>query len=311
MKHTLSRALGALCGLAMMFGAAAASAQSTTTLASLPSMPGDFADLAGDAIVAPFGSATVFRVTPGGAVIPFGSLTASGDRGVTVGHDGAFYFTRDNRVERIPTTGGASSLFATLPFSNATGITWHPDLDRYLVVDQTHRIYQVTPSGAASVYYTGTPGQAFDSVDYDPSGGAYALTFNTRELITIDTSGPPVATVLATLPPGDTYDVIREASGDYFATSYSNNAVYRVTPAGTVTTFSTSPDLTAPFRIGAVNGQIYVGNLANNSIVILDGLAAGSATAVVPTLTEWAMILFGLGLAGGAAVHLARRHRMV
>jgi hypothetical protein len=36
-------------------------------------------------------------------------------------------------------------------------------------------------------------------------------------------------------------------------------------------------------------------------------LGAPAAAAPVPTLSEWAMILLGLTLAGGAALHLQRR----
>ncbi len=35
------------------------------------------------------------------------------------------------------------------------------------------------------------------------------------------------------------------------------------------------------------------------------------AAPAIPTLTEWAMILFSLGLAGSAAVHLQRRRRVI
>jgi hypothetical protein len=38
-------------------------------------------------------------------------------------------------------------------------------------------------------------------------------------------------------------------------------------------------------------------------------LALLSGSAPVPTMTEWAMILFAMMLAGGAALHLQRRRQ--
>lgn len=69
---------------------------------------------------------------------------------------------------------------------------------------------------------------------------------------------------------------------------------------------------------GAVHGTVLTGEAearlrASDGGLVLDRAAAPvpvDAPAPVPTLTEWAMILLGAGLAGGAALTLHQRHRL-
>ncbi len=61
--------------------------------------------------------------------------------------------------------------------------------------------------------------------------------------------------------------------------------------------FVSSPTTADPDGLFAVTGPATLRQLV---------LVPTAAAPVIPTLTEWAMILFGMGLAGGAAVYLNR-----
>lgn len=84
--------------------------------------------------------------------------------------------------------------------------------------------------------------------------------------------------------------------------------------AGAVFTMTAGADIPP----GAVHGTVLTGEAearlrASDGGLVLDRAAAPvpvDAPAPVPTLTEWAMILLGAGLAGGAALTLHQRHRL-
>lgn len=86
------------------------------------------------------------------------------------------------------------------------------------------------------------------------------------------------------------------ASGQTSTHSITTRLNAGFAPGGTITNTatvtSTTPDT----------------NPANNAASDTNPVVA-AAPAAVPTLTEWAMILFGALLAGGAALHLQHRRR--
>ncbi|MGV3579481.1 IPTL-CTERM sorting domain-containing protein [Brevundimonas sp.] len=364
----------------LLLAPASVSAQTVSLLTTAPATVGDFAPLGADVLTPGYYGTAVYRVTPGGALTAVGAFTA--ERGVTVGHDGAFYFTTVEGVRRFVPASGSSSLFASRT-GVQTGITYHPGLNVYLVATQSNAILQISTSGVVSTYFNSPVTRAFESVNVAPNGDLYVVS-HTGEVDVITTTGAPAMTPVGRVIDG-TYDIERLGNGDYLIAGTSGR-ITRMTPAGVQSTFVTIPG-SGLFRMQLINGLLYVGTFDNRiytvtvpptttitgvspasgpngggypvvitgtnftgaTAVTFGGVAAASYTvnsatqitatvpagtigpvdiavttpqgtspntaaddftyapAPVPTLSEWAMILFTLTLAGGAAMIVQRR----
>lgn len=85
-------------------------------------------------------------------------------------------------------------------------------------------------------------------------------------------------------------------------------------PAGKTYSFAITADLAASAagtlsNTATVTSDTPDSNIGNNSATDISTIVPVAAPAAVPTLTEWAMILLGGLLAGGAALHLHRRRQ--
>ncbi|MEE2850036.1 MAG: IPTL-CTERM sorting domain-containing protein [Pseudomonadota bacterium] len=376
----------AILSVGLLLAPAVVSAQTVSLLAATPNTVGDFAPLGADVLTPGYYGTAVYRVTPGGALTTVGTFTA--ERGVTVGHDGAFYFTTSSGVVRFVVGGGNPTLFASRS-ALQSGITYHPGLNVYLVATQSNTILQISTSGAISTYFNSSVPRTFESVNVAPNGDLYVVSY-TGEVDVISTSGVPVLTPVGKVD--DTvWDIERLGNGDYLIAGDSGR-ITRMTPAGVQSTFATIPG-EGLFRMQLINGLLYVGtfngriytvttpptttitgvspasgpngggypvvitgtNFTGATSVTFGGVPANSYTVnsatqitatvpagtvgpvdivvttpqgtnpntraddftygapsptPVPTLSEWAMILFAAMLGGGASLYLQYRRRL-
>ncbi len=114
--------------------------------------------------------------------------------------------------------------------------------------------------------------------------------------------------------PGETYTLLGGSAGDTLTGGAGNDVIRGAGGADTLNGGSGDDSLTGGAGADAINGDAGADTRA-------DTIAAecGSDTVSsietdlcppipVPTMNEWAMVLLGLMLAGGAALHLQRRH---
>lgn len=97
----------------------------------------------------------------------------------------------------------------------------------------------------------------------------------------------------------------------YLPTSFSLNTLSTLTyGAGDIHTHNEFTGYGAGVGFVSVTGGDYAANaeVSNTSASTLT--AAAAAAPAIPTMTEWAMILFGMILAGGAALYLQRRRML-
>ncbi|MGO4410335.1 MULTISPECIES: DUF11 domain-containing protein [unclassified Brevundimonas] len=142
---------------------------------------------------------------------------------------------------------------------------------------------------------------------------------NVAYTITASNAGPDMAAsaMVTDILPGWLTFVSLAAPGGWTCTTPPVGVSGAVTcstagfASGASATFSLTTQL-SPAAVGAFSNTATITSATadptpgNNSAADVD-TAVAAPPAPVPTLTEWAMILFGLVLAGGAALHLQRR----
>ena len=168
----------------------------------------------------------------------------------------------------------------------------------------------MSTAGVATPFFN-DPVDGYDSVIPGMNGDLYGLRFS-GQVVRINTVGAPAAAVIGSTP--GVYDLVEDGAGDFFLPTFGGNTIARLSADGTsLTTHYAGPEMSNPFRAEIIGGNLYVGNYGNNTVAIVSGVVPpvppAPPPATVPTLSEWAMILFGLGLAGSAAVIVQRRRQ--
>ena len=298
MKQFSSARLGALViGLCLAALAPMAAAQTVTVHATGVASPGGIVGIGSDILVTGYNGTEVNRITPGGVISLF-ATNPNGGRGITQGGDGDYYATSADDIVRI-TPAGVVSVFANMP-GPISDVVYNPVSDTFYASMQGPNIYAVTSAGVVTTLNGAAPGSidqivvASDGVMYGASGDGNIYRITTAGVITLFATGAAQ------------YGLAIDGDDNLYAPIYSTGAVLRTTPAGVTTTFATGLDF--PFRAYVQGGNLFVGSLGADEIYRIDGVVPpvmGPAT--VPTLSEWAMILLALGLAGSAAVVLNRR----
>ena len=198
----------------------------------------------------------------------------------------------------------------------------------------------LTPSAAGSYSTTaanfgsgsGTPGGNFFSGNANgsfrgyliyniPAGPAFTsatLSLNTRSVLAgpntvnvYDVSTTPSSLAAGTATPGTTYTDL--GTGVVFGTAVatSNDQTLTITlSADAITAINAARGSSIAFGFNnedavAALDTVFGGALNTTPRDLI--LVAAAAPAPVPTFSEWAMILFGLMLAGGAALYIQRR----
>lgn len=96
------------------------------------------------------------------------------------------------------------------------------------------------------------------------------------------------------------------------------NIVNQISAAGAVTRYAVLPTGAGSdgtfTGVALANGFLYANtyfNCCGGGAFRIAAVSPSLAPAAVPTLSEWAMILFGTLLAGGAALYIQRRRQTV
>jgi len=248
-------------------------------------------DSTGDLLVTDSNDGTngvILRITPAGAVsveVTAAEIMAAtgaagarfSDNGIAVGADGTIYFTdsESDTILRRTVGGTVSVLTSNAQIMAATGaggatpeaVAIGSDGMLYVTDNWSDSVLQVNPTTGAVIEYIdeatfeALPG--ITSFDAEPSlvategGIVYVSSDGSPDAIfQINIGTPPTVSVLTSDPTFSDLDVFmtRDAGGDLIISDDAGgDTIYRVTPAGAVSTFLSEATLEA---VGCVNGDV-------------------------------------------------------
>ena len=134
------------------------------------------------------------------------------------------------------------------------------------------------------------------------------------DVLSVPTScvAPCTVTPVTTIPGGSVggRGLTFDGAGVLYGQASDQAVIYRIPVDGSVpTSYATDPAFAFPYGFSTgPDGALYSADYSASRTFRITA-APFVPTVTVPTLSEWAMILFGLGLAGSAAVIVQRRRQ--
>jgi streptogramin lyase len=247
-------------------------------------------DCTGDLFVLEHGCACILRITPAGVVsveiTKAEILAATGqgnagffENGIAFDAAGAMYFTEwlsESILKRTP--GGALTVLTTQAAimaatgdgsADINGIAFGDDGFLYVNDDTSNNVLRVNPAtGAVSVYVTKAQlealvGHTNEDLEQGIVGAEGGVVYTASPTYTPDPQAifhiapggtPSVLASGAPFDPGQLGDALgfmtRAADGDLIVADQKVDAMFRVTPAGAVSTFLSEAQLEAPACVG-------------------------------------------------------------
>lgn len=290
-----------------------ASAQSQTTYATSVSGPSNISFNAAGVLFAGEATGTIVSSAPAGGGVGSQFVNpARNNHQAIIGPDDALYVTE-------PATGTVGRYAPGSTVRDVGDYAWgfptgglavslaFDSTGRLLGAQRNSTVVFVAPAGggAASLFATGLTNPR--SVVVDPADNVYIL----NESGEVKRVGPAGGAVTSFSPATQlSYAMAMDATGKLYVADYFNHII-RVIPAtgGASTPYHTvtgNPGLTA---LAVRDNVLYAGGFNTSTIYAITLVAP--TPAAVPTLSEWALMLFGVLLAGGAALTIQRRRIMV
>ena len=185
------------------------------------------------------GTASIGRITTGGAITNYSVATIGRPAGIAAGPDGALWFTDNNSIGRI-TTSGAITDFTSPTLSSPSSITRGPDGALWFTNSGgAPSIGRITTSGVIT-RYTG-PGLSTPSgITTGPDGALWFTNTTNNSVGRLTTSG--VVTNFTDPAISEPLSIARGSDGALWFTSAGNDSIDRITTAGVVSRHS-GPDI--------------------------------------------------------------------
>lgn len=315
----VKRILGALAGLACIGLAASAAAQTATPYGQVPNAAGVVVSPSGDVFAMDSVTGTIFRVAPGGATTT-AHTTAIGTGSFMLARaaDGTLYAAREqfNEIYRVP----ANCVAPCAPELIAT-----PLLPWALAVDAAGDLYVGSYAGnnilryaagcvapcAPTTFATGITKPA--ELAFGPGGQLLVQTADGDiRAFSAGCVAPCTPVPYASIAPAYGWRGLTVAQdGSLYAYNMSTQEIHRIPSGGGASTLvGTYPELqvTIQIELDPSGTVLYAATQRSGSGLYAVQLPPPGPVPV-PTLSEWAMILFGTLLAGGAALYLQRRRQ--
>lgn len=289
-----------------------AAAQTQSTYATSVSGPSNISFNAAGVLFAGEATGTIVSSAPAGGGI--GSQFVNPVRNnhqAIIGPDDALYVTEPatGTIGRYPpgsTVRDVGDYASGFPTGGLAVSLAFDSTGRLLGAQRNSTEVYVAPAGGgvATLFATGLTFPR--SIVVDPADNVFVL----NESGEVKRVGPGGGAATSFSPASAlSYAMAIDATGKLYVADYFNDII-RVIPAtgGASTPYYTvtgGANLTA---LTVYNGVLYAGGFSTATIYAIT--LGGPAPTPVPTMTEWAMILFGTLLAGAATLAIHRRRRI-
>ena len=196
-------------------------------------------DSSGNLYVENTGDGIISKVTSGGAVSTFASLSqGSFGGGLAFSSGGNLYVSNSgtpNGIVEFNSSGGAAGF--TAGFNNPAGLAFDSSGNLYVANLGTNQILKLSSGGALSVFDTLSQGTLAGGLTVNGSGDVYVSITGTANGIDEFNSSGGVAgfTSLGTNVPGA---LTSNSSGDVFIAITGSNLVSELTPGGALSSFT-------------------------------------------------------------------------
>lgn len=297
-----------VCVVSLGGGMAQAQGIVQTTYATGMNSPANISfDASGALFAGEFNGNSVFRAPPGGGAGASYVTAAGGAHSAIIGPDGGLYVVLMGTGNVVRYPAGSTTVDA-VPY--ATGF---PGNSYFAIAfDSAGRLYAVGP-GQTSVYRASATGGAFSpfatglglqsfSLAFDAAQNLYVADRDDRNIYRVTPAG--VAAAFGTHGQSSVLALAVGPDNRVYVVGYTNDTIHVIpTTGGAATPYFTMPSGAGVTALGYKGNTLYVGNFDRDTVYAIE-----AAPAPVPTMTEWAMLLFGTVLAGGAALYIQRRH---
>jgi streptogramin lyase len=222
------------------------------------------------------------------SIIPLPSPRSS-PFGITVGPDGNLWFTEENKIGRLTTSGGLTEY--TLPSGRGpTGIATGPDGNLWFTEGAASQIGRMTPAGVVTEFPL-MPNSDPIQIALGQDGNLWFTESISSKLGRITPAG--AITEYALAPGSFPQGIAAGPDGNVWFTESTGDRIGRVTPAGMVTEFNLPSPYTIPARIvKGLDGNLwftdeggYVGRITPAGAIFGPAIAVGlSAFAITADL---------------------------
>lgn len=306
----------ALLGLSLT--ATVAAAQTQTVYATGMPEPANLSFNAGGQLFAGrFNGTEVFVAAPGGGAGSLFTTLPTDVHYAIIGPDNALYVTQlasGNIIRYAPgsTAPDAAPYVTGLPPSGNqyAAIAFDSSGRLYATTRDSPDLYRAPAGGGAATVFAPGLGMFHLSIAIDAADNIYAMQAFTGVIRRITPGG-----VISVFSTGNSVDAFSnsfglaiDSAGNVYAAEYFDNIIYRTGPGGGVASVYLDAAGEGFTALTVRNNLLYVGNY-DNGVVYAVTLPPFGPPAGVPTLSEWAMILLALGLAGSAAAVIHRRRQ--
>jgi sugar lactone lactonase YvrE len=220
----------------------------------------------------------VYKVTSAGVVSVFGTNLCHPD-GVAIGPGGDLFIgdRGTHRIMRVPASGGAASEFAP-GFSIPIAVAFDR-MGRLFAADYSNgTIYSVDANGGISPFASGF--NSPDGLAFDQQNQLYVANFGTNQIVLWEHVQPTITPIASILRPRN---VTIDGAGNLYTMDRDTGIVYKITPAGQVSTVVDLLDgfagYVGPF-FDPMTGNLFVSRYLNGSGSDVLQITPGGAVSV-------------------------------
>jgi virginiamycin B lyase len=213
-------------------------------------------------------TSAIGRITASGAITQYEVAFGSGLSGITLGPDGALWFTETaaNKIGRITTSGMVSQYPLPYPNSDPNGIAVGPDGALWFTEYGAARVGRITTGGVITEYFLPAGNNESGWITTGPDGALWFTVTGANNIGRISTEGVISLYPVPTANSGP-FGITPAPDDTLWFTELTGNKIGRITTAGAITEFALPFAGSGPgFITSGFDGELWITENAGNRI---------------------------------------------